>query len=256
MITDLTGRAPENGLPPVGREVTLHGHRVRADLGDELHREIRTPLNTLLGFVYLALHADGRDSRREYLEGAERSALALRDVLNGVPASPAGLRSPLPAGPEPAEVGRRKDAPAPRRLLLVEDHEINRLLAEEMLAGLGYGVDSAHDGAEALKKIRAGETYAAVLMDLQMPVMDGFDATRAIRRIYSPGQLPVIAMTAHALEEEIEKSRVVGMNDYLIKPIDLNVLERTLRRWAGNGGEGTESAEAGETGRDVGAPEA
>lgn len=236
MITDITGRRPGAGALPSNRDMSLQGHRTRADIVEDLNREIRPPLNTLLGFAHLALHAETDVARREFLEGVERAAFTLRDTLYGVPRIPANVTTELPSSPGLFAL-HQSNYDHSRRVLLVEDHEINRLLAEEMLCGAGYVADSARDGAEALAKLKAGEIYDAVLMDLQMPIMDGFDATRAIRRLFSPRELPIIAMTAHALEEEIEKSRVVGMNDYLIKPIDLGVLQRTLHRWTnGDGG--------------------
>ncbi|HLF95796.1 MAG TPA: PAS domain-containing protein [Methylococcaceae bacterium] len=238
MITDITGRRPEAGVLPINRDMMLQSHRAKADIVGDINREIRTPLNTLLGFVHLALHAEKDLVRRDYLEGIERAAFALRDTLNGAPRISGSVKAAMPTNPGLFAPGPDEgDAGRSRRVLLVEDHEINRLLAEEMLCGAGYVADSVRDGAEALAKIKAGESYDAVLMDLQMPVMDGFDATRAIRRLFSPGELPIIAMTAHALEEEIEKSRAVGMNDYLIKPIDLEVLQRTLQRWTDGDGQ-------------------
>lgn len=236
MITDITGRRSDAGALLSNRDMSLQSHRVKADIVEDINREIHTPLNTLLGFVHLALHAEKDVARREYLEGIGRATFMLRNALNGAPRIPSGVRTALPSNPG-LFAPHQGDDDRSRRVLLVEDHEINRLLAEEMLCGAGYVHDSARDGAEALAKLKAGESYDAVLMDLQMPIMDGFDATRAIRRLFSPRELPIIAMTAHALEEEIEKSRAVGMNDYLIKPIDLDVLRRTLRRWTNGDGE-------------------
>lgn len=183
-----------------------------------MNRKISVCLRTLQGFVYLALRAETAETRQEYLAGIERAARALQEAFNEDP------RLAVRGSSSPVLEGRRV------RVLLADDHEINRLLVEEVLRGAGYVADSVRDGAEALARIESGERYDAVLMDLQMPVMDGFDATRAIRRLFTPRELPIIAMTAHALEEEIEKIHAVGMNDYLIKPIDLAVLQGTLRR--------------------------
>lgn len=115
------------------------------------------------------------------------------------------------------------------RLLVVEDNAVNQLVAESMLLKLGYQVDLVGDGAEAVKAT-SHETYAAVLMDCHMPVMDGFEATRVIRGRGGP-HLPIIAMTAGALSEDRERCRAAGMDDYLAKPVDLAQLRTTLLRW-------------------------
>ena len=118
--------------------------------------------------------------------------------------------------------------PSPR-ILVVEDNAVNQLVAESMLLKLGYRVDLVGDGAEAVKAT-SHETYAAVLMDCHMPVMDGFEATRAIRS-RDTAHLPIIAMTAGALSEDRERCRAAGMDDYLAKPVDLKLLQTTLLRW-------------------------
>ncbi|WP_318779136.1 MULTISPECIES: response regulator [unclassified Arthrobacter] len=117
------------------------------------------------------------------------------------------------------------------RILVVEDNAVNQLVAESMLLKLGYRVDLVGDGAEAVKAT-SHETYAAVLMDCHMPVMDGFEATRAIRG-RGGAHLPIIAMTAGALSEDRERCRAAGMDDYLAKPVDLSQLQTTLLRWVG-----------------------
>ena len=105
------------------------------------------------------------------------------------------------------------------RILVAEDNEINRLVACDLLAGVaGADVDAVADGAEALARLRAG-TYDLVLMDCQMPVMDGYEATRRIRAEISV-DLPVVAMTAHALTSDREKCLAAGMTDYVSKPFD------------------------------------
>ncbi|CAK0773572.1 two-component system, sensor histidine kinase and response regulator [Gammaproteobacteria bacterium] len=105
------------------------------------------------------------------------------------------------------------------RLLLVEDMPINQQVAQELLAGVGILVDVANNGAEAVLMVELGH-YDAVLMDIQMPVMDGYEATQAIRRDPRFAALPIIAMTAHAMASDQERSRAAGMNDHIGKPID------------------------------------
>jgi PAS domain S-box-containing protein len=118
------------------------------------------------------------------------------------------------------------------KVLLVEDNEINQEIAVELLTQFGAEVDVAPNGAECLVTLGSAH-YDLVFMDVQMPVMDGLEATRRIRDLmrYSKDDLPVIAMTAHAMKGDYEKSMEAGMNDHITKPIDPNELYRTLRKW-------------------------
>jgi two-component system sensor histidine kinase/response regulator len=115
-------------------------------------------------------------------------------------------------------------------VLLVEDNEINQELAGDILTQAGLRVDVAGDGAQALAMV-AQTDYDAVLMDWQMPVMDGFEATRRIRAQPRFASLPILAMTANAMTGDREKCLAVGMNDHIAKPIDVNELLNTLVRW-------------------------
>ncbi|CAG0978126.1 hypothetical protein ARNL5_02248, partial [Anaerolineae bacterium] len=115
-------------------------------------------------------------------------------------------------------------------LLLVEDNDMNRELALEILGNAGIRVDVAGNGLEALTMVSAG-AYDGVLMDCQMPVMDGFEATRRIRADGRFDRLPVIAMTANAMAGDREKCLACGMNDHIAKPIDVRQMFATLARW-------------------------
>jgi len=116
------------------------------------------------------------------------------------------------------------------RILLVEDNPINQELARELLNRAGIVVNIAGDGQEALA-ILGRERFDAVLMDCQMPVMDGYEATRALRRRPELKDLPVIAMTANAMAADREKVLQAGMNDHVAKPIRVDDLFATLARW-------------------------
>jgi two-component system sensor histidine kinase/response regulator len=115
-------------------------------------------------------------------------------------------------------------------ILLVEDNEINQIIAEEMLKHEGYKVDIASNGQEAIDKLLGGD-YALVLMDIQMPVMDGITATHEIRKFKRFKDLPIVAMTAHAMSGDFEKSLQAGMNDHVTKPIEPELLYKTLAKW-------------------------
>ena len=122
------------------------------------------------------------------------------------------------------------DALRGAHVLLVEDNEINQEVAQELLRGAGFVVDLAEDGEQALQRVRT-RRYDAVLMDMQMPVMDGLAATREIRRIEGLAELPIIAMTANAMGADRDRCIEAGMNDHLVKPIELAALWRALGKW-------------------------
>jgi polar amino acid transport system substrate-binding protein len=117
------------------------------------------------------------------------------------------------------------------QVLLVEDNEINQQVAKEILEGAGLNVDLANDGQEAVNTVKE-KNYDAVLMDIQMPIMDGYTATREIRNLKSEiRNVPIIAMTAHAMAGDEEKSLEAGMSDHVAKPIDPDKLFSTLQKW-------------------------
>ncbi len=122
-----------------------------------------------------------------------------------------------------------------KRLLLVEDIELNREIAEVILTEAGFEVESAPDGTDAVAMVKEAEEYYydAVLMDVQMPIMDGYEATRTIRALPRKDvkNLPIIAMTANALEEDKEAALMNGMNAHIAKPIDVDVLMEVLRQY-------------------------
>ena len=118
------------------------------------------------------------------------------------------------------------------RALLAEDNEANQMVAVELLSRLGIELDIATNGREAVDRVRANPGgYVCVLMDMQMPEMDGLAATRAIRANAASGGLPIIAMTANAMKADLDACLAAGMNDYVTKPIDRAALAATLRKW-------------------------
>ncbi len=116
------------------------------------------------------------------------------------------------------------------RVLLVDDVEINRMVAQAFLAQAGVSVEIAVNGLESVAKVNQDD-YDLVLMDIQMPVMDGLDATRAIRSNPRHANLPIVAMTAHAMSTDRDRSLEAGMNDHLTKPVDPDALFAALLRW-------------------------
>ena len=137
--------------------------------------------------------------------------------------------------PEVASRGERRDAEdtaaiAGAEVLLVEDNELNQEVAIELLHELGLKVDLAPDGAVALRMVRE-KTYDLVLMDMQMPVLDGLSATREIRRMPGMHELPIVAMTANAMAGDRERCIEAGMNDHIPKSIDPDDLAAKVMKW-------------------------
>ena len=129
------------------------------------------------------------------------------------------------------------EVPPGATILLVEDNPSNQAVGIQQLAKLGHRADVATTGQEAIDRLsRPDHGYLLVLMDCQMPVMDGFQATRAIRALerVSGGHVPVIAMTAQAMKGDRERCIAAGMDDYLSKPVHLDDLRSTINRWLVN----------------------
>lgn len=122
-----------------------------------------------------------------------------------------------------------------KRILLVEDNELNREIAEEIISETGITVECAQDGREALEKFEKSDEnyYDMILMDIQMPVMNGYEATEAIRKLSrkDAAVIPIIAMTANAFAEDIQRSKNAGMNEHLTKPLDIEQLLKCLETW-------------------------
>ena len=121
------------------------------------------------------------------------------------------------------------------RVLMAEDNPVNMMIAVALLEQWGVRVEQAADGRQAVEAVRrsalAGQPFDAVLMDVQMPVMSGYEATRLLRQDTSGRRLPIIALTAAALVTERAHAIEVGMDDFLTKPIDAERLRLTLARW-------------------------
>lgn len=180
--------------------------------------------------IALLVRVDWLDTR------VERIARHLRIPLMLLPLTPRDLRlltgDHLPAAVTPAP----REAFTPETIapvLMVEDNEVNRLIGDEYLRALGLTVRLADSGEAALAAV-AEETPSLVLMDLQMPGMDGLETTRRMRAMQRDGALPhfpIVALTAHALESDAQLSRAAGMDGFLSKPIMLETLRRELSRW-------------------------
>lgn len=132
------------------------------------------------------------------------------------------------------------------RLLIVEDNEINQQVAQELLIGAGFLVDIADNGKIAIEKVSTGKPcFDLVLMDMQMPVMDGVTATRELRKTLSPEELPIVAMTANAMQHDRDLCLAAGMQDFVAKPIEPDELWLALLKWVPNRATAITSADEG-----------
>jgi len=183
-------------------------------------------------------------SRQAGAPGGGRGPRRERDVWLAKPVALKALRQAVvdalvkggmaPAVQPAGTTARRTDtARAQGRILVVEDNPVNQLVAEGMLGKLGYQASMAADGRSAIAKLST-ENFDLVLMDCQMPGMDGFEATRCIRTAENGGRhIPIIGLTAHASAEARDACLRAGMDDFLSKPYSLDELRGVLTRWTG-----------------------
>ncbi|EKT4465701.1 response regulator [Pseudomonas putida] len=165
---------------------------------------------------------------------AERMGGQLRGESREGLGSTFTLEIPLPlASPSAALPSTSTERQTPLqggRILLVEDNPVNQSVIDAMLRSLGFDVSIASDGAQAVDQV-AQQSFAAVLMDCRLPVVDGYEATRRIRLLPDTAQLPIIALTANALQGDRERCLAAGMNDYLSKPFKRTELQQVLQHW-------------------------
>ena len=211
----LGGHRPEEALERIRRDPVLQDLAVGlldAGLDPGLRERAR-----LLGAAFVLTDPPSRAALVERLAAPASS----RDPAQ--PKETAPLHHRLPRG---------------ARVLLVEDHPVNRKVASRLLRELGCEVWQAENGAEALELLGPEAPFDLVLMDCQMPELDGYEATRRLREAEAASgrrRLPVIAMTAHAMQGDREKCLAAGMDDYLTKPVSREALAAVLLRWAAGG---------------------
>lgn len=182
--------------------------------------------------IFILVTAFGRDEMREYAEQAGvRSFLSKPVSRAGILRSLLGLLAPQKRAVVPSHLVRKQFEAC--SVLLAEDNEINQQVAVELLDVVGIKVDLANNGREALNKLLTNgpDSYDLVLMDLEMPEMDGHQATQLIRQDARFTKMPIVAMTAHALPEVRARCLAQGMQDYLTKPVNPEQLYQILGRW-------------------------
>jgi len=200
-------------------------------------REIRQTLTTAMPHLIMVtafgrdevMKAAGEAGFEDVLIKPVTSSLLFDTVMRILGGGPSETRFALSAAAPSVDLARV----AGSRVLLVEDNDLNQEVASELLKEAGFLVEVADNGAIAVDMVAraAAEYYDIVLMDMQMPVMDGVTATREIRRLAQGRTLPIVAMTANAMAGDRERCLDAGMNDHVSKPIDPDDLWRKLQRW-------------------------
>lgn len=223
-IASPTGTAGEYRPAPSGRGASTPPR----DADPELNRTAARLISLMGNLLDSDTSIQNNPLGRRPASFEEPTALPFRDsrvVATSVPE----LQTPTPPTAPVANVNRK------RRILLVEDTELNRLVTLAMLGTGNYTVDSAASGLEALDALKDVH-YDLVLMDVSMPNMDGFEATRAIRAMDGPmSRVPIVAMTAHAMVGDRERCLASGMDDYLPKPVSRADLLAKVEHFVSNG---------------------
>jgi len=214
-------------------ELALMDWRMPGQNGVEVAEAIRTAMAGAKPPIIVMVSAFGR---ADVFDSAERAGIEgflvkpvdpslLLETIQSLVSTNIAPRETAPAG---AIAVQLKGA----NVLVAEDNDINRQIIDHLLHRLGITITFASNGREAVDAVFAdGAHFDAVLMDVQMPVMDGLEATRLIRARIDAGRLPIIAMTAHAMEQERQMCLDAGMNDHLTKPVDPKSITRTLGQW-------------------------
>ncbi len=210
------------GLPDLnGLEVA---RRIRKEVGES------TPIIILTAYDWSMFEEEARSAGITAFCNKPLFISELRDTLAAAISQAEFEPLHRAESPIPATAAKFRD----KRFLLVEDNELNREIAQEILSESGFKIETAVNGEEAVEMVSNSEPghYDLILMDIQMPVMDGYSASKAIRRLDDPAlsQIPIVAMTANAFDEDQKKAMECGMNAHVSKPIDVVVLLDTIQR--------------------------
>jgi two-component system sensor histidine kinase/response regulator len=196
-----------------------------------LSHDLRTPMTNVLGSTELLLESELDTAQRLAAENVHRSGRELLDVVDRLLAAHQIKKSAPPSSGEFKAAPRVSALLSGRRVLLAEDNAFNRALIEHVLEPMGCVVDKAGSGTEAVRAFKPGR-YDLVLMDCQMPEMDGLTATRQIRRLEAGAtRVPVIAVTAGTVSGARRACLDAGMDDFLAKPFSLGRLRKKVLEW-------------------------
>jgi CheY-like chemotaxis protein len=238
---DVTARVEAEQARAAAEQKAAMADARRKFLADMSH-ELRTPLNAVIGFAELlqggALSPEHTDQARRIHEAGKHLLGVVNEMIRVSEIDGwTGEATPPRPGPAPPTSPARPAAADPadgrsRRVLYVDDNESNRTLVAAILATQGIVCQTADDGAQGVEAARGG-AWDVILMDIQMPVMDGVEAARAIRALPAPaGTVPILAVTANTLDEQIETYADAGMVDVIAKPVDMAELIAKVAAWS------------------------
>jgi CheY-like chemotaxis protein len=192
----------------------------------DISHQFRTPLNSIIGFSAVLLENERTEKEREFLEAIKISGEKILGLMDEKLGNAAPSSSKSAAANEASIPKIHFNDIVKLKILLVDDDILNIKLVEYLLADFGMKADVALNGKLAIDKL-AAQNYDLVLMDIEMPVMNGYEATSFIRENLK-NEVPIIAVTAHVMAGEKEKCFNAGMNDYITKPIDINHLFKII----------------------------
>lgn len=207
-------------------ETELEAARKTAEFHKKSLRDLRTDLNSAVSYAELGVNHEPMAG--EYLE-------KLRSILANMESAIAhALGETVNDEPDEEEPDKIEEL-AGRRVLVVDDNELNREIMKQILVDHGLLVEEADDGSRAVEDVKAQEPgyFHFILMDIEMPVMDGYEATTRIRKLPNRirANVPVIALTANACFENRERAKKIGMDDFLVKPVNSSRLLKSLARF-------------------------
>lgn len=241
---DVTARVEAEGAQATAEQKTAMAEARQRFLTDMSH-ELRTPLNAVIGFSELLSGAglapvQGEQARRIHQAG-QRLLTVVNQMIDlseqGDDPGPAAMVTQDVEIPVERSADRAvgADGKPPLRVLCVDDNQTNRMLMTAMLSAQGMVCETAEDGALGLAAAAAGD-WDVVLMDIQMPVMDGVESARRIRALEGEaGAVPIIAVTANTLAEQVESYAEAGMDDLVAKPVNMAELLGKVAHWGGCG---------------------
>jgi CheY-like chemotaxis protein len=211
---------------------------VKGDFLSNASHKIRTLLSAVIGMAAIGKNADDPARKNYALDKIEDASTHLLGVINDTMRHGGGHAELAPHADQAVKKPSRSIIPIfpGRSILLAEDVEINREIVITMLEPTQVEIDCVSNGAAAVRMFsKAPEKYSMIFMDVQMPEMDGYEATKRIRELSSPKAkaVPIVAMTANVFEEDIKKCLESGMNSHLGKPLDFDEVFRKMREYLG-----------------------
>jgi CheY-like chemotaxis protein/HPt (histidine-containing phosphotransfer) domain-containing protein len=227
VLSDISEHVEAERALAAARDAALRASAVKSEFLATVSHEIRTPLTGVIGSLDLMLDSDLPAELAQLAAIAHTAAIDLSSIIDDVlSAAEHGAAAPGVDAPPRALSGLR--------VLIAEDNLVNQQVLVRQAQRLGMDADAVENGEQVLGALERGH-YDAVLMDCQMPVMDGFAATRAIRQRELAGstRMPIVAVTANAMREDVERSRDAGMDDFVAKPVTLTALANAIERALG-----------------------